>query len=140
MFFRTIIRSSGFCIDYIITVILSFRTIIRSEGGATVNFTEVGRRIKIAREAKNLSQEDLAALVDLSPTHISVIERGKKATRLDKFVAIANALEVSADSLLIDVVDHSVAGVANELYEMISTLPREQQTKILNAVRAFIGD
>lgn len=140
MFFRTIIRSSGFCIDYIITVILSLRTIIRSEGGAAVNFTEVGRRIKIAREAKNLSQEDLAALVDLSPTHISVIERGKKATRLDKFVAIANALEVSADSLLIDVVDHSVAGVANELYEMISTLPREQQTKILNAVRAFIGD
>lgn len=105
-----------------------------------MNFTEVGHRIKIAREAKNLSQEDLAALVDLSPTHISVIERGKKATRLDKFVAIANALEVSADSLLIDVVDHSVAGVANELYEMISTLPREQQTKILNAVRAFIGD
>ena len=34
----------------------------------------VGQRIKSAREAKNLSQEDLAALVDLSPTHISVIE------------------------------------------------------------------
>lgn len=33
----------------------------------------VGLRIKEAREAKNLTQEDLAALVDLSPTHISVI-------------------------------------------------------------------
>lgn len=105
-----------------------------------MDFAEVGHRIKIAREAKGLSQEDLAALVDLSPTHVSVIERGKKATRLDKFVAIANALEVSADSLLIDVVDHSVSGVANELYEMISKLPKEQQIRILNAVRAFIGD
>ena len=105
-----------------------------------MDFTKVGRRIKIAREAKNLSQEDLAVLVDLSPTHISVIERGKKATRLDKFVAIANALEVSADSLLIDVVDHSVTGIANELSEMISALPKEQQIRILNAVRAFIGE
>jgi len=104
-----------------------------------MDFAKVGYRIKLAREEKNLSQEDLAALVDLSPTHISVIERGKKATRLDKFVAIANVLEVSADSLLIDVVDHSVTGVSNELSEMISTQPKEMQLRILNAVRAFIG-
>lgn len=52
----------------------------------------VGLRIKQAREAKNLTQENLAALVDLSPTHISVIERGMKTVRLDKFIAIANAL------------------------------------------------
>ena len=105
-----------------------------------MDFSKVGYRIKIAREAKNLSQEDLAALVDVCPTHISVIERGKKATRLDKFVAIANVLEVSADSLLIDVVDHSVTGVTNELNELLSSQPKEQQLRILNAVRAFIGE
>ena len=38
----------------------------------------VGQRIKAAREKKNLTQEDLAALIDISPTHISVIERGAK--------------------------------------------------------------
>lgn len=58
----------------------------------------VGLRIKKAREAKKLTQEDLAALVELSPTRISVIERGLKTVKLDKFVAIANALDVSADS------------------------------------------
>ena len=100
----------------------------------------VGQRIKSAREAKNLSQEDLAALVDLSPTHISVIERGVKVTKLDTFVAIANALEVSADSLLIDVVEHSVSGVTNELYGMISGLPNKEQRRIINAVQAFIKE
>ena len=69
----------------------------------------VGQRIKAAREAKGLTQEGLAALVDLSPTHVSVIERGLKIPNLDSFVAIANALGVSADSLLIDVVDHADA-------------------------------
>ena len=51
----------------------------------------VGLRIKTAREAKGLTQENLAAIVDLSSTHISVIERGMKTVRLDTFVAIANA-------------------------------------------------
>ena len=30
----------------------------------------VGQRIKAAREAKNLTQEELAALVNLSTTHV----------------------------------------------------------------------
>ena len=85
----------------------------------------VGQRIKAAREAKNLTQEELAALVNLSTTHVSVIERGLKVTKLDTFVAIANALDVSADALLIDVVTHSVTGVTNELSDMIGKLPKD---------------
>lgn len=98
----------------------------------------VGQRIKMAREAKGLTQEDLAAMVDLSPTHVSVIERGLKAAKLDTFVAIANALEVSADSLLIDVVAHSITGVTSELSDMIEKLPKDEQRRIIKVVRAFI--
>ena len=97
----------------------------------------VGRRIKMAREAKNLTQEDLAALIDMSPKHISVIERGQKAARLDTFVLIANVLEVSADSLLIDVIEHSVESVSNELYKQISELPRDEQRRIIGAVKVL---
>ena len=50
----------------------------------------VGQRIKAAREKKNMTQEDLAACIDISPTHVSVIERGTKIPRMDTFVAIAN--------------------------------------------------
>ena len=98
----------------------------------------VGQRIKAAREAKNLTQEELAALVNLSTTHVSVIERGLKVTKLDTFVAIANALDVSADALLIYVVTHSVTGVTNELSDMIGKLPKDEQKRILNAVRALV--
>lgn len=97
----------------------------------------VGQRIKIAREAKNLTQEDLAEIVDLSPTHMSVIERGVKVPKLDTFVAIANALDVSADALLIDVVTHSTIGVATELSDAISKLPIKEQKKILKAVKVL---
>lgn len=36
----------------------------------------VGQRIKAAREKKSMTQEDLAARINISPTHVSVIERG----------------------------------------------------------------
>lgn len=67
-----------------------------------------------------------------------MIERGLKVTKLDTFVAIANALDVSADALLIDVVIHSVTGVTNELSDMIEKLPKDEQKRILNAVRALV--
>lgn len=116
----------------------NFRPNYRSEGRAMMDLKAVGQRIKAAREAKNLTQEELAALVNLSTTHVSVIERGLKVTKLDTFVAIANALDVSADALLIDVVTHSVTGVTNELSDMIEKLPKDEQKRILNAVRALV--
>ncbi len=100
----------------------------------------VGRRIKEARERKNLTQEELAELVDLSSTHVSVIERGLKATKIDTFVSIANALDVSADSLLVDVLDRSALSVTSELMEEISKLSLKEQRKIIKVVRALIEE
>ncbi len=45
-----------------------FRPNYRSKGGVTMDLKAVGQRIKAAREAKNLTQEELAALVNLSTT------------------------------------------------------------------------
>lgn len=112
----------------------------RSEGGVAMDLKAVGQRIKEAREAKGLTQEDLAAIVDLSPTHVSVIERGLKVAKLDTFVAIANALDVSADSLLIDVVTQSTTGVTNELSELLMKLPLKEKRRILKAVKVLAED
>ena len=60
----------------------------------------IGARIKAAREKAGMTQEDLAAALEMSPTHISVIERGVKAPKLETLVNIANTLNVSSDMLL----------------------------------------
>ena len=100
----------------------------------------VGLRIKDIREKRNLTQENLAAMVDLSATHVSVIERGVQIPKLDTFIAIANALDVSADELLVDVVERSVLGVTNELSEIISSRPISEQKRIIGAVKALVED
>ena len=107
------------------------------EGGILVDLGAIGSRIKAAREKKHLTQDDLAAIVDLSSTHISVIERGVKPPKLETFVNIANALGVSADTLLQDVVEHSSEGIASELAAEIMKLPAKERSRIINAVRAL---
>ncbi len=102
-----------------------------------MDLSAIGSRIKVARERKHLTQEDLAAIVDLSPTHISVIERGVKPPKLATLIAIANALDVSADTLLQDVVGRSVEGVSSELATEIMKLPTKERSKIINAIRAL---
>ena len=98
----------------------------------------VGQRIKAAREKKNMTQEDLAARIDISPTHVSVIERGTKIPRVDTFVSIANVLGVSAEELLVDVVDRASVGVASELSAAIEALPHEEKMRVLKVVSALI--
>ena len=97
----------------------------------------IGARIKAARERVHLTQEQLAEIVDISPTHMSVIERGAKTPRLDTFVKIVNALKLSSNALLQDVVPPVSDSIIAELSIRIGTLPPKEQNRILNAIRAL---
>ena len=105
-----------------------------------MDWQAVGARIKTARREKRLTQEKLAAVLDLSTPHISALERGVKPPSLETLILIANELEVSADTLLQDVIDRSTLGAASELSELLSRQEPELQRKILRAVRAMITD
>ena len=104
----------------------------------SMNQKAIGRRIKTARENKRLTQEQLAELVDLSPMHVSVIERGVKLPKLETLINIANVLDVPADVLLQDVVNNQTKLCASEASELIKQLPREDQRRVLAALRSFV--
>ena len=84
-----------------------------------------------------MTQEQLAEIIDISPTHLSVIERGVKTPKLDTFVRIANALGVSTDALLQDVVVPVNDSIMAELSARIGRMPQKDQERILNAIRAL---
>ena len=97
----------------------------------------IGCRIKEARERAHLTQEELAEKVDISPTHMSVIERGVKTPKLDTFVKIVKALNLSADALLLDGMDQVNDSIVAELSVRLGRLTDEEQNRILNAIRAL---
>lgn len=97
----------------------------------------VGRRIKAAREKAGLTQEDLAAKANLSTTHISCIERGVKPPKLDTFVTIANAIGISSDVLLQDVLDQVGANDKTDIAMAIDSLTYEDQIRVRKIIRAL---
>ncbi len=67
-----------------------------------LNYKAIGKRIKIARIHNDITQEKLAEIVNLSPSHMSNIETGTTKVSLTTIVNIANALSVTVDDLLCD--------------------------------------
>ena len=98
----------------------------------------IGKRIKSAREKKGLTQEQLAEQVNLSPMHISVIERGNKLPRLETLINIANVLDVSADTLLQDVVNNQIKLHTSEASNLLAPLSREDLRRVLAALHSFV--
>ena len=98
----------------------------------------VGQRIKL-QGRKEYDTRRPCCSYQHQPTHVSVIERGTKIPRIDTFVAIANVLEVSADELLVDVVNCAANGVASNLSAAIEVLPHEEKMRVLKVVAALIG-
>ena len=63
--------------------------------------TQLGQRIKTARENAGLTQSQLAEIAEVSTNHISALERGVYDTRAELLAKIATALGVDANYLLI---------------------------------------
>ena len=98
----------------------------------------LGKRIKAARERAGMTQEELAAAVDYSVDHMSVVERGVKAPKLDKLVA--NVLKVGTDELLQDNLDAATLLHATELSERLKALSPEGQRKVMNVLDTLIDE
>ena len=72
-----------------------------------IDYKALGRRIKEARTAAEITQEALAEMAGISLPHVSNIETGNTKVSLPTLVKIANALTVSLDPLLCDSVKNS---------------------------------
>ena len=98
----------------------------------------IGKNIRKYRIAKKLSQGDLARMTGLSTTYIGMLERGEKIASLETFISILNALEVSADMVLAEVVKVGYT-VKNSLFnEMLSDLTDEDRDRLYDVVNTFI--
>ena len=92
-----------------------------------MNTSSIGKRIRKYREAKGLSV-----------TYTGMIERGEKVPKLETFITIANALEVSADLLLADVLSTGYNIKSSEMTDALSDLPSSERERIYSVVNTMI--
>lgn len=65
----------------------------------TTKLIALGKKIKLARKAKNLSQNQLAELLDISREHLAKIETAKRTISLGLLFDVSDKLEISEKDL-----------------------------------------
>ena len=106
-----------------------------------VNYELIGKRIKENRQRRNLTQEMLAELVEMSHGYMSLIETGRKKARLETLLSISKALNVTLDELLTGnqiVLDTDYNREISELMSGCNEYERRMMFEIMRTVRAVL--
>lgn len=102
-----------------------------------MNYIELGKRIKAARLAAGLTQEQLAERINLSSGHCAHVERGTTKVSLSTLVDMANALNTTPDKLLVDSVYHATPHLFEEARALFSDCTPDEVYVILQAATAI---
>ena len=102
-----------------------------------LNYKLIGVRIKNARLAKGLTQEKLAELANISPQHVSHVENGSTKLSLPCLVAVCNALDVTADKMLMDSIPQSEIHLTGEVARIFSECSASEMYLMLSVAESL---
>lgn len=105
--------------------------------------TLLGERIATARQLAGLTQRELADKVKVSQRVVAYWEREAVSLRDHQLEALAEALDVTADSLVGRPTSKQrgpgPVGKARLLFKQVSQLPRHKRDKIVEVVEALVA-
>ena len=103
-----------------------------------IDYSVIGSRIKQARLAKNMTQEDLADKIDISVAFLSRVERGNSHINLKRLNQLCDLLDVSEGYLLNGASSSSENYLDKEFTDLIKSVTPETQKMIYNVAKAIV--
>ena len=100
-----------------------------------LDYTIIGQRLKKARKAKKMTQEELSEKLDVSIAFLSRIERGNSQVNLKRLVQICEILEVSPGEILNGVSSKSSQYLDSEFASLLKDCSSEQQKLIYDIAK-----
>ena len=101
-----------------------------------VDYVLLGERIKFWRQQKNLTQEQLAEKVGVTPGFISLIEIGKRRVSLESLLSICTELEITLNELLVGNQIPQPSDYNAEFAELISKLDEADKQLLFEITKA----
>lgn len=102
-----------------------------------LDYSVIGSRIKQARLAKNMTQEDLADQIDISVAFLSRVERGNSRVNLKRLNQLCDLLDVSEGYLLNGASSSSENYLDKEFTDLIKSVSPEKQKLIYNVAKTI---
>lgn len=103
-----------------------------------MDFNSIGLNLRKVRHQRGMRQEDLAEASGISLTYYGALERGEKIPSLETFIAILNALNVSADVILCDVVNAGYEVKHSLISEKLNGVCKKDREKIYDVIDTMI--
>ncbi len=100
----------------------------------TIDYAKLGMRIKEIRISKNLTQDNLAQMVDCNVSHVSNIENAHTKVSLIALLAIANALDTTIDYLLSDQYVKSENALDGAILKALKKCDNAKKERILKMI------
>ena len=97
-------------------------------------FFSIGKNIRKYRKQRSLTLEALAEKVGLSTNYVGALERCEKALALKTLINIVDALVITADMVLCDVMKNGYRVKPSLLTEKLDALSPSEREKILQMV------
>lgn len=95
----------------------------------------IGLRIAKLRKLNKLTQAEFAEKIDLSPTEISNIERGKNSLSFNTLVNICNEFDVCPCQLLSGAIKGSIE---ENIVDLIRELNKEEQEMVYKLLLTYV--
>lgn len=102
-----------------------------------IDYSVIGSRIKQARLAKNMTQEDLADKIDISVAFLSRVERGNSHINLKRLNQLCGLLDVTEGYLLNGASSSSQNYLDKEFTDLIKSVSPEKQKLIYNVAKTI---
>ena len=100
--------------------------------------TDMGDRIREARKNLNVTQEQLAESLGITPYYMGELERGNKTPSLDLFINLVEILNVSADYLLRDIVSVGNVYGDSSMARKLENLTPKQRVALEALIETYI--
>ncbi len=102
-----------------------------------LDYSVIGQRIKQARLAKNMTQEDLAEMIDISVAFLSRVERGNSHINLKRLNQLCGLLDVTEGYLLNGASNSDTNYLNKEFSELLSKCSPNKQKLIYNVAQVI---
>lgn len=102
---------------------------------------QAGRRIRVLRKERGLTQTELAKALGIDQSNVSSIERGARGLTVHQALKLARALGVSTDEILAGAAAPSAESRDRRFLrrlQKIERLPKRDQQALLRTIDAFL--
>lgn len=103
-------------------------------------YLQVGKKIRLYRKARKLTQEELGEQLQIAQTYLGRIERGEVNITIETLAKIADALRVKPSQLIEDEKNVLLDNTKNEIMDKIDVTLLPLSARELEAIHQIIKD